>query len=333
MDTEDEIIKPSTRKPERDLLVEAKWVLGITIAFWLAAIIWQQLSPKTNGNLAEIGNFYGGILGPLTSLAAVIMVFITLRVQKKELESTKEELAQNRITTEQQNQAIRRQVFEQSFFSLLKKYRDLVEARPSEELESQFYSIFNQDRLDELATKHLAGQKWPPTWYKERANLGGSAAPMLTELQSAWKEMYESNSSYFFTVFQALHQLLFWIDSQPESVIGDREKRQFVQIVKIYAAPIEHLNLLLYLRSRINRHLPRLVNKYRFLDQLVSTSILALPRNYPVLFFTQYISLQDHLQADDPFLIKDEQAFGRSMAWSSPAGAFVPFDDIDPMAL
>lgn len=71
--------------------------------------------------LGTIGDWYGGLSGPLIGLSSFLLVFVAFRLQNKQLESQQKEFAN-------QNKAISYQRFESSFFQLLSFHNEIVQS-------------------------------------------------------------------------------------------------------------------------------------------------------------------------------------------------------------
>ena len=71
---------------------------------------------------SEIGDTLAGIAGAL----AFLWIIVTVLLQSQELKEQREELKRNREESEIMNQSLRLQIFESTFFSLLKTHNDIV---------------------------------------------------------------------------------------------------------------------------------------------------------------------------------------------------------------
>lgn len=70
----------------------------------------------------EIGDTLAGIAGAL----AFLWIIVTVLLQSQELKSQREELERNRKESEIMNQSMKVQIFENTFFALLKTHNDIV---------------------------------------------------------------------------------------------------------------------------------------------------------------------------------------------------------------
>lgn len=96
---------------------------------------------------ADLGNFLSGLVGSIFSIVTVILIYMTYRAEKKELEATR------KVMVEQSN-ALKKQQFENSFFKML-------------DIHSQIMDRFEvnlppQAELNSWATSH----QWNMSHYK-----------------------------------------------------------------------------------------------------------------------------------------------------------------------
>jgi hypothetical protein len=118
----------------------------LKVAFWIAAIfliassffiIYKYTSSMTDGFIPDypdrnewgvFGDFLGGALNPLLGFASFIALLITIFYQSKELKASTKELKNSAIALAKQNKAIELQSFEQTFFSWLQSYQELIKS-------------------------------------------------------------------------------------------------------------------------------------------------------------------------------------------------------------
>lgn len=93
----------------------------------------DNLLPKNREELGQLGDYFGGLLNPIFGLASFLALLATILYQSKELklsrnelELTRIELANSASALDAQNRAIELQSFEQTFFSWLKNYKELL---------------------------------------------------------------------------------------------------------------------------------------------------------------------------------------------------------------
>jgi len=113
----------------------------IIVGFYIVYFSKNKISYDVS-DWANLGDYIGGILGPLFAGASFIVLILTLLLQMEELKLQREELADQRKVMnlqreemegqkkalQYQNININRQIFETSFFSLLNRQQQIVES-------------------------------------------------------------------------------------------------------------------------------------------------------------------------------------------------------------
>ncbi|MRX64684.1 putative phage abortive infection protein [Maribacter luteus] len=124
----------------------ALFIVGIAIFFYKESIIFD--SKVNSEKVAQFGDFIGGIVGSLWSLAGVILFYVALTEQRKDIEINREtlnaqvsalnqqikefelqrtELSETRKVFEEQSETLKIQRFENTFFQLLSLHHELVD--------------------------------------------------------------------------------------------------------------------------------------------------------------------------------------------------------------
>ncbi|MGI9527127.1 MAG: putative phage abortive infection protein [Weeksellaceae bacterium] len=76
---------------------------------------------KTYNDLGPIGDWFGGLSGPLIGLSSFILVYLAFRLQNKQMK-------EQQLEFEKQNTTLALQRFESSFFQLLSFHNEIVQA-------------------------------------------------------------------------------------------------------------------------------------------------------------------------------------------------------------
>lgn len=101
--------------------------VGIGIIFFIVYIwgllnngysILGDIKDKDIERTAQVGDFFGGIVGSVWALAGVLLYFSALKLQAKELSNQMDEMNENKKLLSQQQ-------FESTFFNLLKTQQDI----------------------------------------------------------------------------------------------------------------------------------------------------------------------------------------------------------------
>jgi hypothetical protein len=75
----------------------------------------------------QFGDFLGGLLNPLVALFALYMLSVTLRIQRRELRATHDELKASRLIADVQRKVMQRQLFESQFFNVIPLFAKAIE--------------------------------------------------------------------------------------------------------------------------------------------------------------------------------------------------------------
>lgn len=86
----------------------------------------EAFFPSERDELGQFGDYFGGALNPVFGFASFVALLITIIYQAKELNASTKELKNSATALAAQNKAIELQSFEQTFFSWLNTYRDLL---------------------------------------------------------------------------------------------------------------------------------------------------------------------------------------------------------------
>ncbi|RXJ77607.1 hypothetical protein CRV03_05085 [Arcobacter sp. F155] len=107
------------------------FVLGI-FAFYIDTFS-NKVITKDTQSFAFFGDFIGGTLNPILAFLAFLALLYTIKIQSDELSATREELAKSAKAQEEQstslelqNKATSLQIFESTFFQLLKLHNEVI---------------------------------------------------------------------------------------------------------------------------------------------------------------------------------------------------------------
>lgn len=116
------------------LLLIAKFTFFVVIAcaFVITLIYVGNFKdfPKaqTTDVWGQVGDFFGGVLNPIIGIATIYLVLISILIQRRELDLTRIEMQATSEALTKQGDIAKLQVFEQTFFSWLSNYKELVNA-------------------------------------------------------------------------------------------------------------------------------------------------------------------------------------------------------------
>ncbi len=188
------------------------------------------------------GDFIGGTLNPMFAFLSLIAIIYTIKIQTEELEYTKEELEKSRIAQEKQsksfqiqNNSIKQQTFENTFFRLLEHHNSLIDELYKE--------------TDEL--------------YNKIVIKGDNNKIIINFL--------ENNKGIVKTYFMTLYQLLKFINDEEKKFLKDTisfNPKLYTNIIR--ATFDDALLCLLAFNCNIKdfEKFKKLIEKYNFLEHL-----------------------------------------------------------------
>lgn len=114
--------------------IKTWWMLLVpvtfaTVAVLVYAIVFRELPvTESPGAWGTFGDFLGGLLNPLVSTLTLFVAVSVWKLQREELELTRNELAQTKLAMEDQAQTTKQQRQEQRFFDLFNVYQRTVDS-------------------------------------------------------------------------------------------------------------------------------------------------------------------------------------------------------------
>jgi len=104
----------------------ARWTFFGICVLWLLNLTVPYFSGTSPENASGFGDMFGAV-NSLFSGFALAGIIITILMQREELQLQRKELAQTRHEFAQQNETMRLQRFENTFFNLLQLHHQIVE--------------------------------------------------------------------------------------------------------------------------------------------------------------------------------------------------------------
>ncbi|KAB5489405.1 putative phage abortive infection protein [Flagellimonas hadalis] len=314
-------------------------ILSIVIGIYISYVFFNKISTsvrliengeKINEQLTGvIGDFVGGIVGTIWSFAGVILFFLALRLQSRELSLQLEELKDTR-------EVFKSQQFENTFFNLLKNQNEI---RLNTEIKHKTFNSNTQSNEATYTRGNAAFEEIKEFLIKEKDNLESNlkksekarASIIATSGDKYWtRERGEKYLDKFKTHYTISYDNIKSNPKLNSKVIFKLTYNNFSSQLSHYFRNIYHI--LLYIKEseelelnsilinemrgdkigiyndKENFELSRIKNKYKkysqFLQaQMSSTELLLL--FYNALFFpkakklVQYYDLIENLDIDD----------------------------------
>lgn len=192
-------------------------------------------------DLNNAGGWLGGTSSPLFSLAGFLMMYSAYKSQQEDLRLTRVEMEENRKEAKIQNETLKRQEFETTFFHILELHHQIVNSM-HEQHEVPNYQGFEKDS-DTKIESHQGRQYFQFAYssLKKKYNLSikiSSSTPM----SKIYKEFFEKNQIYLGHYFRNAYHILRLLD---KSVLDSERKEDFS---KLFAAQLssDEQHLLFY---------------------------------------------------------------------------------------
>ncbi|GAB1827393.1 hypothetical protein MyNCGM70_02570 [Achromobacter xylosoxidans] len=240
----------------------------------------------------QFGDFLGGLLNPIVGTITIILLVRTLMaqlnavdMQREELTLQRDELKLQRAETAKstealaaQNNAIKMQSFEQTFFAWHDSYRTLVTnlAGTNAQLSGaqrllELYQPFKSSSVCKVAKGALTEyDSIPPATYPQaiESYLTDGNRLVVERFEraiTAYETIYRNHHSVLGPIYRTLYRLLDWID---RSSISDEEKWHYVAIARSQLSWGEMLFLAFNGLTPRGLNFVPLMNKYALLDNL-----------------------------------------------------------------
>ncbi|MFM5560574.1 putative phage abortive infection protein [Aeromonas rivipollensis] len=249
-------------------------ILVLVLGLWFFYPFWSYLYKDYfyNTELSEMGGFGDsyGALNTLFSALAFTGIIASIYFQREELKATREELEATRYEMknqgkqfEAQTKVLDLQVFENTFFNMLKLHNDIIE------------SLSVRTRTGgEYKGRH--GFKLLCEGYN---NFRLDSANQL-ECIPAYNIYYIRNEAYLGHYFRVLYQIVSLVD---KSVLGEDKKRKYVDILRAQFSVYELILLIIHALSEHGGESYKcLVEKYCLLEYISKDTLGSVfgGRNY-----------------------------------------------------
>lgn len=239
----------------------------------VALIVYSEGKDFTIGKLANLGDFFGGILNPIFAFLAFLALLVTIILQATELKATRKEIRKSSKTQKKQskslklqNKAIKLQIFENTFFNLNDMY-----------LKTKANVSFYVQGRNEI--------KYGTTAISELLNV---YRKQYFCIFSAFSLKYRDNIS---TYFKIIFQILEYID---ENKLDNAN--QYVKILTTQFSN-EELEFIFYYCIHNGTEVAKfklLLEKYRFFEYMIcNEDIDKLISEYKITVFGNNMTLRE----------------------------------------
>lgn len=275
----------------RRLVLLFAWILvGIGVGIGLYGIF---LSAVPAYGLGEIGEFVGGTAGSLWALAGLFFIYAAfvgqqeeLVYQRVELRSTREELQLQRddLAEQQklQNEQARKQIFESTFFQLLRLHSDIVHRIRYEDVDIQFVEgarpqsdrLSGREAFRSFYNRYVQSYRhWIEIIIAHPGYEHASSEPKEIDHEDLEQAIVHSYEDFYVYVqsdlghyFRNLYQLVKFVDSSSASL---EERESYMSFIRAQLSSYELLLLFYKGLSDYGRlNFKPLVERYGLLENL-----------------------------------------------------------------
>jgi hypothetical protein len=290
-----------TTKKKSEYSTLEKWLIIFAIIFAILGVIifivttilfnhneTYNINEKINSNkFGEFGSFVSGVVGAIWALVSVILFYITLRMQRKELglqreelELTRNELKGQKIELERANSFSAIQQFDNKFFQMIGLHNEIRNEIFIDEVKNSYFNMENKSGVQFFQQLALMIAKR----FYETKNIMGSE---LNEqkLNRVYQKAFHQYKAVLGHYFRNLFHIVRIVDEN--KLLNDNEKKDYIKILRSQLSQYE-LVLLSY-----NGIMPfgvkfyPLINKYELLKNIDFE--LWTPTNYHIKIVTPSI--------------------------------------------
>ena len=242
-------------------------LIAVTIAFIAVAIyIWEfhsQPFSSDPGKWGSLGDFFGGLLNPVFSFAALVLLLITIQQQRRELRYSRVELERSATALNEQSDTLKKQNFETTFFNWIEVHHLIVQGLVTYRLP------------DEPA---VSGKKVFREYYENLQRIFESRGSDASIIVDVYKEFYTSGirqnvGHYFHNLY---HLVKFTADY-------DRDhETKYVDVIRSQLSPYELLLVFYnccYYADEGNDKFKKLIEKTALLKSIGDESLTRLLLN------------------------------------------------------
>lgn len=226
----------------------------VAVAVILAYVFWFWSPPSRDPQYwGQFGDDVGGLLNPTFSFLALLALLATLGLQMRELRESVRELSNSAEALAKQNETLRQQTFEGTFFQTLRLHNDIVNA-----ISFPVHRVSGRACFDWLA-RELRG-----TLINEHATTDPEKAAATYLL------FYRDHQAVLGHYFRLLYNLVKFVDAAPNI-----DKRFYTNLLRAQLSSSELLLIFYNCLSSMGRDkFKPLVEKYALLKTFPTTDEL-----------------------------------------------------------
>lgn len=262
------------------------WILGAVFTHLWANIFFDEVD-DTNSKRALFGDSFGAVNALISAFAfaGMLVAFFLqrykLRLQRKELQLTRDEMNEQTIQFKKQNDTLQRERFEMTFFNMLGLQQQIVNelsTNQTEEIRRDLWDGFISYSKDFPVDEKISGRN---LFYHAFCNIiheiqhdSSESIEKLRGMKSILEtygfEQYTemTTPTYFDHYFRHLYTILNFIDRQ-ENTFTQEERYHYAKILRATLSRYELVWLYYYgLSDYGNEKLKPLIEKYCMMKNL-----------------------------------------------------------------
>ncbi|HHQ4787630.1 hypothetical protein OR620_03820 [Aeromonas hydrophila] len=249
-------------------LITLALVLVFVVVLWFSYPYWSYLYKDLfyNSEFAEMGVFGDsyGALNTLFSALAFTGIIASIYFQREELKATREELEATRYEMknqseqfEAQTEALKLQVFENTFFNMLKLHNDIVESM----------AVISGGGV-------ISGRRG----FKGLCdNLNTHVCDYVYDLKSCvaiYEDFYIFNEHILGHYFRVVYQIFSLVDN---STLHNDEKKKYADILRAQLSTYELILLVIHALSKCgNGNIKSIIEKYFLLEFIPKSQFMRI---------------------------------------------------------
>lgn len=222
--------------------------------------------------LNEISGWIGDIMSPFFGLASVILLIVTIILQRDDMIAHQDELQSTREDLNKQIQMIELQRFEGTFFNLLSFHNDFISSMKSELI---CVNIKKEQNISGKKCLEYLYKEFQKNYEIKHIDYTFLDSSMMRDVEEEVREVvklsydkvYNKNEDYMSRYFTSLYHILKFIDIS--NSISYEEKKYYASLVRAHLTNYE-LALIFYncnLEYGAEKFKP-LVNKYDLMQNM-----------------------------------------------------------------
>jgi hypothetical protein len=247
-------------------------ILG-TVGLFSPLLFKVFLNEHQYDNLSKIGDWWGGTSAAFIALSGIILLVLNYLSQKKELEETRKEF-------KIQNETLKIQRFENTFFHLISLYNNVVN------------SLYYDDKTPKpsfILDNNTASGKdffsmsyhWLKNWMDP--SLKGAYKDEFEFVKATYNSFYREKRNYYEHYFNTISEILNYVAISKD--INFDQKKFYINIFKSQLSNFELLFLFYHGISNYNDEIKDPLEKFEMLKNIDISRIFQLEH---LKFYNQY---------------------------------------------